>query len=131
MRNILTERNVAVLRSFVRSNVLLAFDYDGTLAPIVSDPDRAAMRPKTRELLGLLSGSFPIAIISGRARADLRPRLQGIDVRGVVGNHGAEPSGATARFRDRVRGWESVLERELGAWDGVRIENKSFSLAVH
>ena len=41
-------RSFATLRDFARRRVLLAFDFDGTLAPIVRDPDAAAMRPRTR-----------------------------------------------------------------------------------
>ena len=50
MRNILLEPNRQVLEEFARSNALLAFDFDGTLAPIVADPARARMRPATTRL---------------------------------------------------------------------------------
>jgi trehalose 6-phosphate phosphatase len=39
---------------FAWSNVLLAFDYDGTLAPLVAAPHRARMRVSTRRLSGKL-----------------------------------------------------------------------------
>ena len=41
-RMILSRRHVPVLAHFASSNVLVAFDYDGTLAPIVAD----ALRPR-------------------------------------------------------------------------------------
>ena len=44
MADILASRNQLVLARFARSNLLVAFDYDGTLAPIVHVPDRARMR---------------------------------------------------------------------------------------
>ena len=48
MKHILSHANRDVLEQFAWSSVLLAFDFDGTLAPIVSEPDQAAMRPTTR-----------------------------------------------------------------------------------
>ena len=51
MADILAPRNRAILADFAASNVLLAFDYDGTLAPIASTPAQARMRASTRRLL--------------------------------------------------------------------------------
>ena len=72
MRHILARANRDVLRQFACSRVLLAFDYDGTLAPIVSDPKQAAMRATTRALLSEIAKRYPCVVISGRARADAR-----------------------------------------------------------
>jgi len=58
-----------------RSRPLLAFDYDGTLAPIVSDPARAAVRTGTRELLTRLRLDTLCVVVSGRPRRDLVRRL--------------------------------------------------------
>ena len=51
MKDILSRAHREVLQQYAWSNVLLAFDYDGTLAPIVRDPEKAAMRPAMRRLL--------------------------------------------------------------------------------
>ena len=51
MTHILAKRHVHTLADFASSNVLLAFDYDGTLAPIVSDPSVARLARATRRLL--------------------------------------------------------------------------------
>src|SRR5262245_9730135 len=91
MRRLLTPRNRELLRSFLQAKVLLAFDYDGTLAPIVTDPDQAYMRESTRNLLDHVARAYPCVVISGRARADVASRLGGAPVRDVVGNHGSEP----------------------------------------
>ena len=42
---ILSRRHVPVLAHFAGSNVLVAFDYDGTLAPIVATPCAPRHRP--------------------------------------------------------------------------------------
>jgi len=48
---ILKETGLLRLGEQARTQPLLAFDFDGTLAPIVPRPEDAAMRPRTRELL--------------------------------------------------------------------------------
>jgi trehalose 6-phosphate phosphatase len=131
MRDVLARSHRPVLQQFAWSSVLLAFDYDGTLAPIVADPGRAAMRPATRRLLAEVAQRYPTVVISGRARPDAERWLRGIPLREIVGNHGIEPWQATAPFSAEVRLWEPVLAARLAGLRGVRIENKTFSLAVH
>lgn len=131
MRDILAPSNRDVLEQFAGSRTLLAFDFDGTLAPIVADPGRAAMRPSTRRLLRQVARACPCVVISGRSRADVGRRLRGVELAGVVGNHGIEPSRAPVASRRGVRVWVAHLEERLGAIQGVVIEDKGLSLAVH
>jgi trehalose 6-phosphate phosphatase len=131
MRYILAPTNRHVLRQFARSRVLLAFDYDGTLAPIVSDPNQAVMRASTRALLRRLAGRYPCVVISGRSRADALRRLRGVPLVEVVGNHGVEPWQASRRTLRAVRQWQPMLARGLARWQGVKIEDKGYSIAVH
>jgi trehalose 6-phosphate phosphatase len=131
MSNILSRANRALLEQFSWSNVLLAFDYDGTLAPIVSDPGRAPMRRTTRELLRSLTGFYPVAIISGRAQADALKQLGGIRVKQVIGNHGVEPWNASPGLSREVRRWLPLLEKKFASLKGVEIEDKAFSVAIH
>jgi trehalose 6-phosphate phosphatase len=131
MKNILSRGNREVLEQFAWSNVLLAFDFDGTLAPIVATPDRAAMRSTTRALLEKLTRLYPCIVISGRAHGDVLKRVRGTGVLEVVGNHGVEPWQAHDRFLETVGRWHPVLERHIGHLKGVEIEDKSYSLAIH
>jgi trehalose 6-phosphate phosphatase len=131
MKDILSMRNRGILAQFSWSNVLVAFDYDGTLSPIVAKPDRAAIRRATQRLLHTVVGLYPVVVISGRAQADVRDRLHGLAVDGVVGNHGIEPWDASDRIRREVRAWRPALEAGLRAFKGVSIEDKAFSVAVH
>jgi len=130
MRYALSPAGLRTLARLSRANVLLAFDYDGTLSPIVVDPARAEMRPRTRALLALLASTYPCAVISGRARDDVLVRLSGIELCAVIGNHGAEPLPG-ARLSVQVRRWRSDLEPTIAALPGVEIEDKHLSLSVH
>jgi trehalose 6-phosphate phosphatase len=131
MTDILTQSNLEVVARFARSNVLLALDYDGTLAPIVDEPKEARMRPDTQELLERAARLYPCVVISGRAQSDVLKRVRGIKVSEVIGNHGLEPWRRNEQFAQRVQSWLPALQSELGSIEGVRIEDKVFSLAIH
>jgi trehalose 6-phosphate phosphatase len=131
MRNILARTNHEVLQQFAWSRVLLAFDYDGTLAPIVSKPDRAIMRHTTRRLLDELVKLYPCMVISGRAQRDVMQRLHGIGVHKIIGNHGAEPWHGTSRPVNNSDHWNRLLSKRLSGLRGVKIEDKGFSIAIH
>jgi trehalose-phosphatase len=128
MKSILARVNREVLQQFAWSKVLLAFDYDGTLAPIVSKPERAAMRQTTRGLLEELAGSYPCIVISGRAHRDALRRMRGVGMLEIVGNHGTEPRHATNKFADVVARWRPVLDERLAGLRGVKIEERSTRL---
>jgi trehalose 6-phosphate phosphatase len=123
--------NQNLLETFAWSNVLLAFDYDGTLAPLVNAPAHATMRASTRRLLARASMLYPTVVITGRAKADALGRLRHVEVCRVVGNHGAEPSADADVMRRRVQRWLPVLTGRLSRRQGVVIEDKGFSVAVH
>ena len=131
MRYVLAKANRRLLAPLARSRMLLALDFDGTLAPVVADPARAAMRPSTRRLLRQVARAYPCVVISGRARADVLRRVQGLGVLEVIGNHGIEPGHAPAPALPDVQRWVPLLKLRLGRVPGVTIEDKGLSLAVH
>jgi trehalose 6-phosphate phosphatase len=131
MKNILSHRHCELLEQYAWSNVLLAFDYDGTLAPIVAHREHAAMRSTTRVLLEEVAGMFSCVIISGRAMADVRGRLEGVSILEVHGNHGMEPESSKEKYAALVVDWRRFLEEELRGVRGVEVEDKGLSLAVH
>jgi len=131
VKRILSRVNVEVLAQFAWSNVLLAFDFDGTLAPIVANREEARMRDATSELLGRVCALYPCAVISGRSRDDVLRRLNGVSVRYVVGNHGLEPGPHMKTFEAEIAEVRPRLERALAGQQGVDVEDKRFSLAVH
>jgi trehalose 6-phosphate phosphatase len=131
MRYILSAENVDLLAQLAWSQVLLAFDFDGTLAPIVRDRDRAQMRPRTRQLFRRLCDSYPCAVISGRSHSDVSGRLGGASPLFIVGNHGIEPESPLESYAEAVAAAEQFLRGALEGHPGVEFENKRFSLSIH
>jgi trehalose 6-phosphate phosphatase len=132
-----SEVGLQVVESLSFTRTLYAFDYDGTLAPIVAKPEDAKAAVGTEKLLNELSQVAAVAIISGRSISDLRTM---IDFKGkhLIGNHGLEREGArresngkaastcTAWVKQLKKGWGSLKSDK-----GVFIEDKAFSLALH
>ena len=123
-----------------RDGLVLCLDFDGTLAPIVTDPDDAVIRSGNRESLRALRDhpAATVAVISGRALDDVRERV-GVEGISYVGNAGLEradgdeitvhPDAKRAKERlDRVR--ETLVDK-LGWASGIAVEDKRWSLAVH
>ncbi len=122
------------------SRTLLAFDFDGTLTPIVDRPDQAVLAPEARGILASLSKQdrYLTGIISGRSLADIRVRA---DVPGLVyaGNHGLEMAGPGLDFvhpgAGKLRETQTELCRQLRSdladLPGVLVEDKGLTLSVH
>lgn len=126
----LFDAGLPALESLVRSNALLAFDYDGTLAPIVANPRRAQMRESTRRLFATVTRRFACVVITGRAREDVLGFLDGAEPVQILGDHGAGTERATGAL-DLIGEWRAELDERLETLPGVVIEEKPFSLAVH
>lgn len=125
------------IRDFVRGRALLAFDIDGTLAPIVGKPWDARIPDKLQADLASLSTRAVVAIITGRAIADAR-RMLTFRPRYLIGNHGAEGvpgvDAGARNFEAICRGWLAVLYAEGAALSppaGIIVEDKTYSLALH
>jgi len=131
VKNILSRAQLAALRDFARQRVLVAFDFDGTLAPIVRDPEAAKMRPRTSALLAKVARLYPCAVITGRSRKEVMVKVAAIPLRAVIGNHGMEPSPDLRAWRRLATRWHAQLASVLPPIPGVIIENKGVSLAVH
>ena len=124
----------AALAVTLRQHPLLAFDFDGTLAPIVPRPQDARPSHAVSARLAALATLLPLAIVTGRRVDDVRGRL-GFEPQFIVGNHGAEDDGvvpdpagmaALAAVRERIAAQQPAL---LEA--GVMLEDKGASLALH
>jgi trehalose 6-phosphate phosphatase len=119
------------------SELAVFLDYDGTLTPIVDDPDDALLDEASRESIVRLAATALVAVVSGRDLDDVRSKV-GIEGLAYAGSHGFDilhPDGtrqqlATAHVEVLDRA-EQELRRELGEIPGVRIERKGFAIAVH
>jgi trehalose 6-phosphate phosphatase len=134
MRHLFTSDGEQALDAVMRLGPLLAFDFDGTLAPIVARPDEAHVPPAVSDGLVQLAKALPVAVITGRSVADVRPRL-GFQPRYVIGNHGGEdpevgPPSAASQALDALR-HRIALHAESLIDAGVEVEDKQYSLALH
>ncbi|MQL80918.1 hypothetical protein Taro_013361 [Colocasia esculenta] len=69
--------------------IALFLDYDGTLSPIVDDPDHAFMSEEMRAAVRNVAKYFPTAIISGRSR-DKVYEFVGLTELYYAGSHGMD-----------------------------------------
>ena len=134
LKHLFSPEGSAALASTMALSPLLAFDFDGTLAPIVAHHDDARVPLAVARRLEALSRCLPLAIVSGRSAADIRSRID-FEPRFIVGNHGAENPVAPLQV-DAVQALDAVRKRwqmqmaEL-VQAGVSIEDKRHSLALH
>ncbi|WP_322412002.1 trehalose-phosphatase [Microbacterium invictum] len=124
--------------------LLVALDFDGTLAPLQDEPMDARMTDDARAAVLALTGApgTTVAFVSGRSLHDLRVIGEHDDDSPILlaGSHGAEfwspGSGAAStpddaddgELRDRLRARAEAITADL---DGVWIEPKSFGFGVH
>ncbi|XP_031261187.1 probable trehalose-phosphate phosphatase F [Pistacia vera] len=81
------------ITNFAKNKKIAMFlDYDGTLSPIVDDPDRAIMSDGMRFAVRNIAKYFPTAIISGRSR-DKVYELVGLTELFYAGSHGMDIMG--------------------------------------
>lgn len=135
MQHLFTPEGEAALAAVLRLRPLMAFDFDGTLAPIVARPEDARISQGVSQRLRTLATRLPVAIVTGRTVADVRERL-GFTPQFVVGNHGAEdPDDAPGMARrtaalDPLRA-ALLAEGPALAAAGVTTEDKGLSIALH
>ncbi len=119
---------------------LLLCDYDGTLTPIVDNPEMANLSDEMRKLLDRLvrKPGVTVAIVSGRALADIKERVGNSGVI-YAGNHGFEIEGPEIQFIHPLKEEISsiihlmgtVLKRAMSHVKGVVVEDKGMTLSVH
>jgi trehalose-phosphatase len=112
-------------------------DYDGTLTPIVSQPEDAWLSDSTRKTLRELAARGPVAILSGRDLDDVRRRVN-IDSIVYAGSHGFDIAGPHGLRREMATEFlptldlaEKELHEALDGISGARVERKRFSVAAH
>jgi trehalose 6-phosphate phosphatase len=126
----------AALQTVARvPRLLVASDFDGTLAPIVNHPGDARPLPAASDALHALAElpDTTAALISGRALRDLAALSGAPDSVALVGSHGAEF--ATGFAHDIDEDLLAAITAELTAiaerHPGATVEPKRASVALH
>ncbi|HEY5200932.1 MAG TPA: trehalose-phosphatase [Acidothermaceae bacterium] len=132
------------------ATALVAVDFDGTLAPIVSEPSAVRPHPGAAAVLRALADSIgAVAVVTGRP-AGVAAELLGFTAvappgnLSVVGHYGLETwtaaagvlpvAGVDPRRSERVEHVRAALPallRDVGAPSSTRIEDKGAAVAVH
>ncbi|CAL4939701.1 unnamed protein product [Urochloa decumbens] len=144
------ERFDALAAAAKGKQVAVFLDYDGTLSPIVEDPDSAVMTDEMREAVRSVAARFPTAIVSGRCRDKVFGFVK-LEELYYAGSHGMDIRGPTAADPNNP-GKEArsvlcqpaaeflpVIEEVYGALvgsveaaiPGAKVENNKFCLSVH
>ncbi|WP_319429720.1 trehalose-phosphatase [Mycobacterium sp. RTGN5] len=118
--------------------LLVASDFDGTVAPIVSNPADARPIPAAAEALAALATlpSTSAALISGRALRDLRVLSGGPADVHLVGSHGSEfDAGFLDAIDEPAKALLARIEQTMTAlierYPGATVEIKPVSVAFH
>jgi trehalose 6-phosphate phosphatase len=123
------------------ARLLVALDFDGTLAPVVDDPEKARATPEARAAVERLIAlpDTRVALVSGRALKDLEQVAPFGDRVLLIGSHGIElrldePDDVLAldaEEQQQLGVLEQVLDQMAGTLDSVWIEPKPAGFAVH
>jgi trehalose 6-phosphate phosphatase len=114
----------------------LITDFDGTLAPIVDDPQESRASDGAAALLERLAVSYGlVAVVSGRPVAFLSEQLNcgpGIELRGLYGLESSRPGAVD----DRVEAWRDAINAVAARADaeapsGVTVERKGLTVTLH
>ncbi|WP_233563846.1 bifunctional alpha,alpha-trehalose-phosphate synthase (UDP-forming)/trehalose-phosphatase [Cryobacterium tepidiphilum] len=136
------ENLVAALRRLARADTLLvALDFDGTLAPHVDQPEDARAVEGVREAVERLlrQDGVRVALVSGRALVSLRQVAEPPEKVLLTGSHGVEVQLDTPGIelnlaqaeREQIETLSRVLERISGGVAGSFVERKPAGLALH
>jgi trehalose 6-phosphate phosphatase len=134
----------AVHRIAGTARLLVALDFDGTLAPTVDRPEDARALPAAAAAIARLAATenTTLALISGRALASLRHVSAAPDNALLIGSHGSEfaPTGASTvpaaeplddAERARLHELFRILTDVVAAVDKAWLEEKPAGFALH
>ena len=129
----------AFIHSLREKRPVVFLDYDGTLTPIVSRPELATLAPAMRHTLAALAERCPVAVVSGRDRADIQALVQ-LESVYYAGSHGFDIAGPHQvrmqyaeglEFLPLLDAVETQLQHQLNTIQGALVERKKFTIAVH
>jgi len=131
-------RVAEIARRLTGQRHVICLDYDGTLTPIQPSPPEAVLADDMRAALVKLAETTPVAIVTGRQLSDAR---QMVDIDLIyAASHGfemkfphepAQSYGPAEAYRGAIEDTADSAEEGATDIDGVMIERKPFSTAVH
>lgn len=124
--------------------VAVFLDYDGTLTPIVSNPDQALMSEHAREAVRRVAQLFPTAVISGRGREKVQQFVR-LEELYYAGSHGMDIVGPqveggphadlafqpAAQYAPLMDGVYAELLEGVSSIVGSSVEHNKFCVSVH
>ncbi|KAK3159127.1 hypothetical protein QOZ80_2AG0146090 [Eleusine coracana subsp. coracana] len=121
--------------------IIMFLDYDGTLSPIVADPDAAYMSDAMKEAVRDVAKHFPTAIVSGRCCDKVRYFIglselyyagsHGMDIQGPSSNPESVLCQPASEFLPMIDEVYKVLVEKTKSTPGAKVENNKFCLSVH
>jgi trehalose 6-phosphate phosphatase len=132
------EATSTMLKTLVgKDRIGLITDVDGTISPIVPDPDAARVTPRSRELLHQLHDHLAlVAVITGRATADVQSMV-GLPDLVYIGNHGMERwEDGRVEVMPEVAAFRPAIEAALAEarhhhQPGMIFQDKGATVSVH
>ncbi|KAB2066940.1 hypothetical protein ES319_A09G193300v1 [Gossypium barbadense] len=116
-----------IMKEAKGKKMVVFLDYDGTLSPIVEDPDKAFMSTEMRAALREVAKQFPTSIISGRSRDKVKEFVQLNNVC-YAGSHGLDIMQPPKSCDKKI---SMELEHKIGETQGAKIEDNMFCISVH
>ncbi|KAE9457451.1 hypothetical protein C3L33_10646, partial [Rhododendron williamsianum] len=117
-----------IIKASNGKQIVMFLDYDGTLSPIVEDPDRAFMTNEMREAVRDVAKHFPTAIVTGRCRAKVYNFVR-LSQLYYAGSHGMDIRGPANGSKHR-KVYKALLEKTKST-PGAMVENNKFCVSVH
>ncbi|RAL37015.1 hypothetical protein DM860_003937 [Cuscuta australis] len=128
--------------------IVMFLDYDGTLSPIVADPDKAFITTQMRETVRDVAKHFPTAIVTGRCISKVYEFVKlselyyagshGMDIKGPEEGHTAYTKGGKSllcqpakEFLPIIDEVHKILLEKTKSIEGAKVEDNKFCLSVH
>lgn len=115
-----------------RQPIALFLDFDGTLVEIAETPDAIIVPDGLARRLEALGARIDgrLALITGRARADIHGHLGGVSIM-TVGSHGAEFGDAAITPGALSDAAATAIAALVAKWPGLLVETKPHGVAIH
>ncbi|KAM3226100.1 hypothetical protein ACQJBY_058654 [Aegilops geniculata] len=120
-----------IVASAQGKKIAVFLDYDGTLSPIVDDPEKAVMSPVMRAAVRNVAKYFPAAIVSGRSRKKV---LEFVKLKELcyAGSHGMDiMTSSSAHYEHNTEKVTKALLEVTSGIEGTSVEDNKFCVSVH